>query len=86
MKELLIGFILGLTCLFVQFQYSFTIETWIWFIGIIAILYAIATAVFPPLAIISLGVAGFVIGVLTSLAIWTFLPEFQSFFSLIIVI
>jgi len=81
MREFLVGFILGLLCLIIQIQYSFPIEFWLWFIGIIAIIYMGATAFMPVLASVSFGFVGFLVGVMISLFIWTFLLEFQNFFS-----
>ena len=84
MQSFFIGLILGLMCFFVQLQFELPIETWFWIIGIICIIYMGATAFIPALARFSFGLVGFLVGIMISLFIWTFLSEIQNHFSLII--
>jgi len=81
MREFLIGIGLGLIIFFIQLQYGIPIESWLWIIGIIAIIYMGLIAFIPVLASVSFGFVGFLVGVMISLFIWTFLLEFQKFFS-----
>jgi len=65
-----IGLVLGLMCFFIQFQFELPIETWLWIIGIIAIIYMLLMAFILVLATFSFGFVGFLVGVMISLFIF----------------
>lgn len=73
MKDFFIGLIIGFLCLFIQLQYNFSIEIWLWSIGIISLIYMIATAFILTLMKLSFAFVGFLIGTMVSLFIWMML-------------